>query len=464
MALLNSFMTVHEISDRITKGELSSEELVEHCLSEIAEKDQQLHSFVEVYADDARMAAKAADLAVRSGHKNGALHGVPIAIKDLVEIEGRITTGGCAAWRERRSTCTATIVQRLVNQGAIILGKTHTVEFATGGWGTNQRMGTPHNPWDLASARTPGGSSSGSGVAVAAGLVPWAIGTDTGGSVRLPASWCNLTALKVSTGRISTYGVLPLSPTLDTPGPMARSVDDVALLYRVLQGRDELDPVTYGLPADRSLTSRQPGIYGMRLATLSEADRAVVDDDVLAAYDESIEVLRRAGAHIVQVQLPYQFAEVAELNGLIMFAEGYAMNHQLLDDPNQPLDEDVRSRLLSGRNISANIYIQSLRRREAMKREMRAVFNHVDAVLTPTTTTPALRLEEVDQSKGPAHFTRFANFFDLAALALPNGATSQGLPISLQVIGSTYDEATVLSIGRIYQGLTDWHRRTPPVA
>lgn len=464
MSPFNSFMTVSEISDRLVNGRLSSVDLIEHCLSSIASRDAQLHSFVEVYADDARLAAQSADLAMRSGHRIGPLHGVPIGIKDLVEIEGRITTGGCAAWRARRSDVTATIVQRLIREGAIILGKTHTVEFASGGWGTNRLMGTPYNPWDPKVARTPGGSSSGSGVAVAAGLVPWAIGTDTGGSVRLPASWCNLTALKVSTGRISAYGILPLSYTLDTPGPMARSVDDVALLYSVLQGYDVLDRRTYAVPAGCAAASNPRGVRGLRLAVIPEPERDAVDREVLAAYDESIDVLRQAGAQIVQIALPYGYAEVGALNGLIMSAEGYAVNAELLDDSAQPLDEDVRPRLLSGRDISAGAYIRSLRQREAMQHDMDSVFGGIDAVLTPTTTTPALKLEDVDQSKSAAHFTRFANFFNLPALALPNGATDQGLPTSLQIIGRTHNEALVLDIGRVYQKLTEWHRRTPPAA
>src|SRR5580700_986675 len=197
------------------------------ALARIGAQDQKLHAFVEVYDKEARLAAEAAEKAIRSGHRIGPLHGIPIALKDLIEIEGRVTTGGSQVWRERRSAYTATLAQKLIAAGLIVIGKTHTVEFAMGGWGTNQHRGTPWNPWDPEVARTPGGSSSGSGAAVAAGLAPWAIGTDTGGSVRLPASWCGLTGLKTTIGRVSTYGILPLSPTLDTPGPMARSVEDV---------------------------------------------------------------------------------------------------------------------------------------------------------------------------------------------------------------------------------------------
>src|SRR5215207_9311463 len=242
------FASVAELSTAISGRKLSPVAVTEQYLDRIGKLDGKYKAFVAVYADDARQAAEAADKAIRSGHAVGPLHGVPIALKDLIDIEGRVTTGGTMVWRERVSPVTATLARRFFAQGMIVLGKTHTVEFAMGGWGTNQHMGTPWNPWDPDAHRTPGGSSSGSGVAVASGFAPWAIGTDTGGSVRLPASWCGLSGLKTTIGRVSTYGILPLAPSLDTPGPMARSVEDAALLYSVMQGPDPLDPRTLGAP------------------------------------------------------------------------------------------------------------------------------------------------------------------------------------------------------------------------
>jgi aspartyl-tRNA(Asn)/glutamyl-tRNA(Gln) amidotransferase subunit A len=208
---------VTELSQAFAARTLSPVDAVDALLERIARRDPLLHSFIAVYADDARLAAEGADRAIRSGHRMGPLHGVPIALKDLVDLEGRVTTGGSKVWANRVSPVTATLAERAIAAGMIVLGKTHTVEFAMGSWGTNTHMGTPRNPWDLAVHRTPGGSSSGSAVAVAAGLAPIAIGTDTGGSVRLPAGWCGIVGLKVTAGRISTYGVLPLSFTLDTP-------------------------------------------------------------------------------------------------------------------------------------------------------------------------------------------------------------------------------------------------------
>ena len=456
-------LPAQELAQAIAARRLSPVEAVGAFLDRIAARDQKLHAFVEVYADEARLAAEAADKAIRSGHAIGPLHGVPIALKDLIELEGKIVAGGTLVWRGRKAERTATLARRLVAQGMIVLGKTHTVEFAYGGWGTNQRMGTPWNPWDPKVPRTPGGSSSGSGVAVAGRLAPWAIGTDTGGSVRLPASFCGLTGLKTTIGRVSTYGILPLSPTLDTPGPIARTVVDVALLYQAMHGPDPLDPRTRPVPSG-DLTERWTrSIRGMRLARMPEPERGVVAADVLAAYEESLDVLARLGAEVAPIELPLGFADAGALNGRIMSAEAYAILGDIVDDLSLPLDEDVRPRIRAGRDISAREYLNALDAREAHKRAFAAAFAGFDALLTPTTPMAAIPLDSVDQSKTPAHFTRFANLLDLCALAVPNG-TANGLPTSLQIIGRGYDEETVLRIGGAYQRVTDWHERAPPAS
>jgi len=457
-----ALLPAHVLSAEIGAQRLSPVDLVEAMLGRIRARDPKLHAFVEVYAEEARIAAEAADKAIRSGHAIGPLHGIPIALKDLIEIDGKVTTGGSEVWRDRRSGCTATLARRLIAAGLIVTGKTHTVEFAMGGWGTNQYRGTPWNPWDPTTARTPGGSSSGSGVAVAAGLAPWAIGTDTGGSVRLPASWCGLSGLKTTIGRVSTYGILPLSPTLDTPGPMARSVEDVALLYQVMQGADALDPRTRGIAPHDPLPTLRRGVRGLRLARMPEAEREGVDRDVLAAYDASLDGLARLGAEIVSVQLPCRFTDYTALTARVIGAEGYFLISDLIDDMSLPIDEAVRPRIAVGRGISARDYLAALRDREEAKRQFAAAFTDVDALLTPTTQTAAIPLDAVDQTTTPAHFTRFVNFLDLCALAVPNGFTATGLPISLQIVCRGYDEATALRIGWAYQQASDWHERRPP--
>jgi aspartyl-tRNA(Asn)/glutamyl-tRNA(Gln) amidotransferase subunit A len=454
-------LPVHELSKRIMARRLSPVELTDAYLARIEALDPKLQSFVEVYADDARLAAQGADAAIRSGHAVGPLHGIPIALKDLIEIEGKVVTGGCEVWKARIAQRTATVARRLVSQGMIVLGKTHTVEFAMGGWGTNSRRGTPWNPWDPQRKRSPGGSSSGSGVAVSGGLAPWAVGTDTGGSVRLPASWCGITGLKTTIGRVSTYGVLPLSPTLDTPGPMTRSVADAALLYVAMQGEDPLDPRTMRLPFVDPMPQLRRGVRGLRLARMPESERRFATADVLAAYDRSLAELEQLGAEIVPIDLPFAFADVAAFNLRIMAVESYAIHRELIDDENSPLDPHVRPRIAAGRGVSAEAYVEALRVRDEMKLKFAAALEGIDALLTPTTMTTAVPLDEVDQTTAPAHYTRFGNFLDLCALSLPNGIAPDGLPTSLQIACRAYDEATALRIGWAYQAQTDWHLRRP---
>src|ERR1700761_3017326 len=294
-------LSVAELSAAIMSHQVSPVDVIEAHLARIAALEPRLQAFVEVYGADARLAAEAADKAIRSGHGLGPLHGVPIAIKDLVEVQGRVTTGGSPSRRNALSAHSATLVKKLIGAGMILLGKTHTVEFAYGAWGTNQHMGTPVNPWDLVTHRTPGGSSSGSGVAVAARMAPCAIGSDTGGSVRVPSSWCGITGLKVSMGRISTFGVLPLCPTLDTPGPMARTVEDCAILLAVMQGPDPLDRLTLTLPPTDPFAHLKRGVKGLRLARMPDSERANHDGEVLASYDRSLKELEALGAQIVEL-------------------------------------------------------------------------------------------------------------------------------------------------------------------
>ncbi|VFR25052.1 Aspartyl-tRNA(Asn) amidotransferase subunit A @ Glutamyl-tRNA(Gln) amidotransferase subunit A [plant metagenome] len=453
-------LPVHILSQRLRARTLSPVTLVDAYLARIEREDPALRAYADVYADDARLAAQAADSAIRAGHAVGPLHGVPIALKDLIDIAGR-PTGGGSLTRVRQATHSATLAERLLAQGMIVLGKTHTVEFAMGGWGTNSNTGTPWNPWDPRCPRTPGGSSSGSGVAVAAGLAPWAVGTDTGGSVRLPASWCGITGLKTTTGRVSTHGILPLSPTLDTPGPMARSVEDVALLYSVMQGADPRDPLTRGLAYADPFPGLRRGIKGLRLAHMPRAEREYASAEVLAAYDRSLEELAQLGAEIVPLELPFRFMDVATDNLRIMAAESYAMYHAIIDDETAAVDPHVRPRLAAGRGVTARQYIDALSMRAVMMDQFNASMEDIDALLTPTTMTTALPLEDVDQTQAPAHYTRFANYLNLAALALPNGADEGGLPTSLQIVTRSGDEAMALRIGWALQDATAWHLRRP---
>ena len=457
-------LPLHALATRLKSRSVSPVDIVETCLERITRLDPKLHAFVEVYEREARLAAEAAEKAIRSGHAVGPLHGIPIALKDLIELEGRVATGGTAVWRDRRATRTATLAQKLISAGMIAIGKTHTVEFAFGGWGTNQHLGTPWNPWDAKTHRTPGGSSSGSGVAVAARMVPCALGTDTGGSVRVPAAWCGITGLKTTIGRISTYGVLPLSPTLDTPGPMTRSVEDAALLLQVMQGADPYDSRTRTLRDADSMPTLRRGVKGLRLARVAPAERDGVASEVLAAYDCSVEQLAGMGADIVDLTLPRSFRDYGSTSGRIMAAEAYALLSHIVDNNEQPVDEAVRPRIRAGVAISSREYLEILAERDRLKLEYAAATADVDALQSPVTMTPAIPLDIVDQNTTPAFFTRWVNFLDLCGLAVPNGFTPLGLPLSLQIVCRGGDEAMALRIGWAWQNATDWHERVPPLA
>jgi aspartyl-tRNA(Asn)/glutamyl-tRNA(Gln) amidotransferase subunit A len=460
----SAFLPVHQLSADIAARRLSPVDLLDEYLSRIERLEPKLQAFVSVNAANARLAAEAADKAIRSGHTVGPLHGIPIAIKDLVEIEGEVAMGGTAAWRNRLAPHTATLMRKLMAAGMINLGKTHTVEFAYGGWGTNQHLGTPWNPWDASTHRTPGGSSSGSGVAVGARMAPWAIGTDTGGSVRIPAAWNGITGLKTTIGRISAFGVLPLSPTLDTPGPITRDIEDAALLLTVLQGADPRDKHTLGVDDVDPMANLRRGVRGLRLGRLPREERGGIDADVLAAYDRSVDSLAGLGAEIVDLTLPARFADLGAINGKIMSAEAYTALATLVDDNAQPLDQDVRPRVRAGAAISSKDYLSALAERVRLKASFNVAIEGVDALLTPTAITPAIPVASIDQGSTPAIFTRWVNFLDLCAAAVPNGFTAGGLPTSLQIVGRAYAEPLVLRIGYAYQTAHDWHLQAPPMA
>ena len=445
-----------ELSLLLSRREASSREIVDACLARIASLDAKLHAFVEVYADDARRLADAADLERASGVVRGPLHGLPIALKDLLEMEGRQTTAGSDSWRGRISTFTATCVAHLLRAGMIPIGKTHLVEFAFGGWGRNEAMGAPWNPWDLATHRVAGGSSSGSAVSVAAGLVPAAIGSDTGGSVRIPAALCGITGLKTTFGLVSLHGAVPLSTLLDTIGPLAHDVEDCALLTAAM--------AEGGRGADiASAASGRIEARGVRIAVLS-ADQfpRIVDPDVVRARDEAIAVLRDAGAELVEVPGPIAFEDIAGRLGKLLAAEAYALRRDVAENAGAKMDPWVRKRVLGGKGIAASEFIEDWHAMVAAQAMFAAWMRDWDALLTPTLPIAATPLDEVDESTAPlASFTRAVNYLGGCALSLPAGFTKAKLPVGVQLVGGPLAESTLVRIGRAFQRATDWHRRRP---
>lgn len=454
-------LPIHRMAADLSAGRLTSERLTECLLARIAMMDGRLTAFTEVYQDEALAAARQADERRRLGDVPGSLLGVPLALKDLFEIDGRVCRGGSLTREDIVSTRTAHAVNKLLDAGMVVLGKTHTVEFAMGAWGTNKAVGTPRNPWRGDAHYLPGGSSSGSAVAVAAGMAPAGLGTDTGGSVRLPAGYCGIVGLKPTVGRIGTGGVLALSPTLDSVGPLTRCVEDAALLLDAMAGPDVSDPNTFGREPPRSHPNLRRGVAGLRLATLPAREREGVADDVLSSYDRSVELLRELGAKADSIDLPYSFASAAAHTFRFIGGEGYGSYREVAEDMSSPLDPDVRERLLAGRGRSLVDHMRDVQIVSTMRHQFFRAMDGFDALLLPTSEGTAYDVELIDHSTSPTRFTRLANVLGLCGLSIPNGLSQEGLPTSLQIVGRPFDEALILAVGMAHEQATGWHLRSP---
>jgi aspartyl-tRNA(Asn)/glutamyl-tRNA(Gln) amidotransferase subunit A len=452
---INPFSTLTDLAGGLARRELTALELAEFYLARIERANPKLNAFVTVEAELARALARASDTRRAAGLALGPLDGLPIALKDLLEIDGRVTTVGSALWRDRRSKETAVVVERLLAAGMVILGKTQMVEFAFGGWGANPKLGTPWNPWDLGVHRVPGGSSSGSGVAVAAGLAPAAIGSDTGGSVRIPASLVGITGLKTTSGLISLRGAFPLSSTFDTIGPMTRNVEDATLLTMAMaepQASANLAPRV--APADLST---------QRIVVLPQEQWPIaVDPAVAAAVEAARKVLLSLGAHVIERRFPFDLGDLMRRTGQLIGAEAYAVHRAYIEDKALPIGQWVRGRMLAGKDILAADYVDALAHRRAACEAWIEWMRDADAMLTPTLPIAACRVEEVDETTTPlAGFTRAANYLNACGLSLPAGFAAGSLPVGVQLLGKPFAEATLIDIGRAFQRATDWHRRTP---
>jgi aspartyl-tRNA(Asn)/glutamyl-tRNA(Gln) amidotransferase subunit A len=445
-------LTLHEQAELLRRAQCSSRDIVDAHLARIAALDGKLHAFVEVYAAESRALADAADAARKARLPLGPLHGLPIGLKDLCDIAGRIGTVGSKMWAARVAERTSATVERLLAAGMIPLGKLHMVEFAFGAWGTNPLMGTPWNPWDLKRARVPGGSSSGTGVAVAAGLVPAGIGSDTGGSVRIPSAFNGLVGLKTTFGRISLHGTALLSWTLDTIGPLARSVDDCAALLRAL-AQPPLD-----LPAE--LVAGR--LHHRRIALPERAQLPpFMHPAVLAAWTDAAKRLEKLGAQIVPVRLPEWYFDLGRQVGMIIASEAYELHRAHIEDRGQAINDAVRERILGAAKLAPGEYAGMLRTMAERRRAFGEWFRDFDALLLPTVALPAPALDEIEeQAPIPAYLTRAVNYLGLCSLAMPAGL-HEGLPLSVQIIGSPYAERTILEIGKAYQEDTGHHRLRP---
>ena len=462
-----ALLSLTEVAQAIAQKRFSSREVTKSCLDRIAQWQPRLNAFLAIEPDEALAAADAADAALAKGSAGGALHGVPLAHKDMYYDAGKIVTCGSKIRRDFVATSTSTALQRLKDAGTIRLGSLQMVEFAYGPTGHNTHYGAVHNPWGL--DHITGGSSSGSGSAVAARLTFAALGSDTGGSIRMPAHFCGVTGLKTTYGRISRAGAMPLSQSLDTVGPLARTAEDCALLLGLMAGADANDPTAAAEPVPDYVAATRESITGLTIGVPSAFYVDDLDPEVERILDETISVLKREGANIVQVELPDQ-RQLTAAAQLVVAVEASAFHKRWLIERPQDYGPQVLMRLQNGFAIPGVSYLEAMRWRGPALAAYLAAVAGTDAVIVPGAPVPAPTLAESDVGNGPdaeaviqrlTRFTRPINYLGLPSLAIPSGFTKTGLPVGMQLIGRSFDEAMLLRIGAAFQRVTDFHGRVP---
>jgi len=455
--------SIAELAEQIKSGSLSSVTLIESIFDHIDSLEPHLHAFKLLTRDAALTQARLAEQSIANGHYIGPLHGIPYVAKDLYNVKGLPTMAGCSLLESNIAEEDSTVVHRLKQAGAILIGKTHTVQFALGGAGINHDHGTPHNPWHQ-TPHTPGGSSSGTAVAVSSSMVPMGLGTDTGGSVRIPSSLCGIIGLKTTVGRISRKGVYPLSTTLDSVGPLARSVEDCALTYQVLQGPDEDgDETTRGQTPHDVTSSLKLGVKNLRIHFAESVFWNDVDPEVETAVRQTGEVFKSQGAIVESIK----FREAEEALTALMAAgipaiEGYAVNQKLMENHESELDPIVSKRLALGSQVMAVDYYKTLRKLELLCKKTLHQLSDIDALIVPTTPIPALPLSLVDQDletyfKYNGLFLRntvIGNALNLCGVSIPCGITKKGLPIGLMIYAKPFQEEMALRIAYAYEQST----------
>jgi aspartyl-tRNA(Asn)/glutamyl-tRNA(Gln) amidotransferase subunit A len=465
-----ALMSLTSVAQAITHKKLSSREVTQSCLDRIAQWQPRLNAFMAIEAEAALAAADTADAALAKGGSRGALHGVPLAHKDMYYDAGHVVTCGSKIRRDFVATTTSTALQRLKDAGTIRLGSLQMVEFAYGPTGHNAHYGAVHNPWAI--DRITGGSSSGSGSAVAARLTFAALGSDTGGSVRLPAHFCGVTGLKTTVGRVSRAGAMPLSQSLDTVGPLARSAEDCALLLGLMAGADPADPTAIaGLVPDYLAATRQ-SIKGLTIGVPTAFYVDDLDPEVARVLDETLAVLKGEGAKIVQVELPEQ-RQLSAACQFVLATEAAAFHKRWMIERPGDYGPQVLMRLQNGLAISAVSYLEAMRWRGPALAAHDAAVTGVDAMIAPVSPVAAPTIAESDIGNSPdaeamiqrlTRFTRPINYLGLPSLSIPSGFTKGGLPVGMQLVGRSFDEAMILRLGAAFQRATDFHQRVPQPA
>ncbi len=457
-----AYMPLSEVASLVAKKELSPVELTQATLDRISALDSQLHAYYTVFATEALAAAREAEAEIRGGHYRGPLHGMPIAVKDI--YESGPTTGGSKLRKDYVAQQDCTSVKKLKQAGGVMLGKLATYEFAMGLPTLASYFQPARNPWNL--EMDPGGSSSGSGAAVAAGLAFGAMGSDTGGSIRWPAFCCGIVGMKATYGRVSRAGVFPLSWNLDHTGPLTRTVKDCALMLQACAGHDPLDPASANVPVPDFSAKLGRDLKGLRIGIPRTLFTDNCDKEILAAFDKAVTQMAQLGAVLTDVE-SITFGELWAVFWPLICADAAA--YHLEDMKKRPGDynPDLRLILAAGALVSATSYLQSQRVREQIRRNMLKQLATVDLFMLPTTglmparirTEPPTSMWLLDENF--AIYTPLFNLTGFPTLALPCGFSSAGLPVGFQLAGKPFDEATVFQAGSAYEQSTPWYQRHP---
>lgn len=455
------FKTIVETGEWLRKREVSPVELTKNCLAQIEKLNPTLNAFITVTSESALTQARSAEAEILRGHWRGPLHGIPLALKDLIDTAGIRTTAASAVFKERVPAEDAEVVRRLKNAGAVLLGKQNLHECAYGGSSMISYYGEVHNPWNP--ARIAGGSSGGSSASVAAGLGYGAIGTDTAGSVREPAALCGVVGLKPTYGRVSVRGVIPLSLSLDHVGPITRTVSDAAVMLQAIAGYEARDMNSADMPVPDYLASLRDGSRPARIGVPRKFFYEDLDPEVASAVEQALGILRTVTSNLSEIEVD------VPTDRTLQTAEAYAYHAEFVSrDPELYQPETLR-RILNGQDISGTEVERRRREQEKIRGEISRVFEDVDVLVTPTTPVPAPAIAELKQNPDllrPREIlllrnTRPVNVWGLPAISIPCGFTTAGLPIGLQIIGAHWGEDRVLQLAYAYEQATAWHKRSP---
>ena len=468
MSLPLHALSLAEVSDLIRRRAVSPIDVTRDVLDRIAAVEPRLNAFITVMSDEALAAARHAEDEIGAGRWRGPMHGVPVSVKDIFDVAGVRTTAASRVLADvEPSSEDAAVVERLRTAGAVLIGKTNLHEFAYGTTSQTSHFGPVRNPWDV--SRIPGGSSGGSGAAVAAGMGFASIGTDTGGSIRIPAACCGVVGLKPTFGRVSRYGLLPLAGSLDHAGPLTRTVEDAALVLASIAGHDPRDPASADVPVSPFAEGIDDGVRGLRLGELG-APLADADAEVAAAVQVAVQGLAAAGAVVHSLELELLPA-VRGAVALVLAAEATATLQDRLREHADWFGEDVRERLVRGQQVAAVDYVRAFELRRTFRREVAQAFAHVDVLVSPMlpvgappigAATVPINDGAIEVLRATTANTREWNFLGLPAISVPCGFTSAGLPIGLQIVGPMFAESTVLRAARAHERRTGGRGALPP--